>query len=137
MSRFFFPDIEPVQIPNQFKPTLLVVIDTEEEFDWSAEFSSANTGTSAMRHIHRGQSLFDEFGIRPTYVIDYPVATNSEAIEGLGPIIADGRAELGAHLHPWVNPPFQEDTSRHNSYHGNLPADLEREKLGILLEASE
>jgi hypothetical protein len=46
----------------------------------------------------------------------------------------DARCEIGAHLHPWVNPPFDETVSRRNSYPGNLPAALEREKLRVLTE---
>jgi hypothetical protein len=47
--------------------------------------------------------------------------------------IADsGRCEIGAHLHPWVNPPHQGPINAFNSYPGNLPESLEREKLGCL-----
>jgi hypothetical protein len=42
------------------------------------------------------------------------------------------RAEIGAHLHPWVSPPYTEELSRPHSYPGNLPRDLEAEKLALL-----
>jgi hypothetical protein len=41
---------------------------------------------------------------------------------------------IGAHLHPWVNPPFDEVVCNINSYPGNLPADLELKKLRCLTE---
>ena len=41
------------------RPTLMVVVDTEEEFDWSAPFSRQATGVTAMRHIDRAQRLCD------------------------------------------------------------------------------
>jgi len=36
---------------------------------------------------------------------------------------------LGAHLHPWVTPPQREEICSANSYPGNLPRELEFEKL--------
>src|SRR3546814_6885075 len=41
----------------------------------------------------------------------------------------------GTHLHPWVNPPFQEVVNATNSYPGNLPPELEHAKLAALTEA--
>ena len=116
---------------------MTVVVDTEEEFDWSKAHSRANTGVSHMRHIDRVQEICDEFGVRPCYVIDYPVAAQEP---GYGPLVAihnDGRCSIGAHLHPWVNPPDQEELGRVNSFPGNLPADLERAKLSALTDAIE
>jgi hypothetical protein len=108
------------------------VIDTEEEFDWDGNFSSRNTSVRAMRWIHRVQDMFDEFHITPVYVIDYPVASQSEGYQPLQEIHADGRCLIGAHLHPWVNPPFDETVTRHNSYPGNLHRSLEANKLRML-----
>ena len=36
-----------------------------------------------MAHIHRVQDLFDEYGIVPCYVIDYPIASQPEGRESL------------------------------------------------------
>ena len=116
------------------QPALLVVIDTEEEFDWSAGYSRANTAVSSMRHLERIQRIFDEYGILPTYVIDYPVASQPDGYRILQHIHADKRCVIGAHLHPWVNPPFQEPVNTRNSFPGNLPRELERDKLRALGE---
>lgn len=111
-----------------------VVIHTEEEFDWSKPYDRNATGVSHMQHIDRAQSVFDSFGIVPNYVVDYPIASKPEAIAPLKAYSDSGRALIGAHLHPWVSPPFEEDVNVRNSYPGNLPADLEREKLRLLTE---
>ena len=50
----------------------MVVVDTEEEFDWSAPFDRGSTSVTAMREVWRLQAVFDEFDIVPVYVIDYP-----------------------------------------------------------------
>jgi hypothetical protein len=127
----------PIDLPLSERPTLFVVVDTEEEFDWSAPFSRQSTGVTAMRHIGRAQQIFDRFGITPTYVIDYPVASQSEGAAPLVEFVAGGRATIGAHLHPWVTPPHDEDVTRANSFASNLAPALEVAKLSSLTEAIE
>jgi len=115
-------------------PRLLVVVDTEEEFDWSRPHSRSCTGVEHIRHQDRAQSILERYGIRPTYVVDYPVASQEAAYRPLREWLIDGKCLIGTHLHPWVNPPFEEEVSAWNSYAGNLPARLEREKLTRLTE---
>jgi hypothetical protein len=126
-----------IKVASAVRPILLVVVDTEEEFDWSADFDRRNTGVTHMRDIGKLQSLFDEFGIKPVYVIDYPIASQRESSAALKRIRDDDRCEIGAHLHPWVTPPFEEDVNRQNSYPGNLPRELERKKLAELVRTIE
>jgi len=44
-------------------------------------------------------------------------------------------ADIGVHLHPWVNPPFDEQVNGYNSFAGNLPKELEEKKLVALRDA--
>ncbi len=119
--------------PCSFKPTqrplLIVVIDTEEEFDWTKGFSSDNNTAESMRYITRIQNVFDDFGIKPVYVMDYPIASQPVGYEPLQRIFSDKRCEIGSHLHPWVNPPLKEEVNRFNSFPGNLSRELETSKL--------
>jgi hypothetical protein len=62
-------------------------------------------------------------------VIDYPVAVQDVAALPLKAIQEAGRAEIGAQLHPWVTPPYEEEVNARNSYPGNLPRDPEAAKL--------
>jgi hypothetical protein len=87
-----------------------------------------------MRYIGRVQDLCDGAGIVPTYVIDYSIADQERGSALLQEYAATGRALIGAHLHPWVNPPHTEEVCARNSYPGNLPRDLECEKLARLTE---
>ena len=114
------------------KAKLIVVIDTEEEFDWTQERARRNTGVASLRWIDRVQSIFDEYGITPVYVVDYPVVSQPEGYQPLQEIYASDRCLIGAHLHPWVNPPLEEPMTARNSFPGNLPHPLEAEKLRIL-----
>jgi len=119
------------------QPQLLVVVDTEEQFDWTKPFDRDERDVSHMREIERFQSVCDEAGIRPVYVIDHPIATGEESVAALRAIHGRGGCEIGAHLHPWVSPPFDEEVNSWNSYPGNLPRALEREKLVRLSDAIE
>jgi hypothetical protein len=127
---------ELIRLPRATLPILSVVIHTEEEFDWSS-FSRGATSVTHMRHIERIQDLFDEFGIVPTYVVDYPIADQEAGYGRLRELAADGRALIGAHLHPWVSPPFVEEVCGRNSFPGNLPEHVEYEKLVRLTDCIE
>jgi hypothetical protein len=128
---------DPVEPDPSAPPTLFVVVDTEAEFDWTKPFERGLTSVNAIEHIERGQAVFDRYGLRPIYVVDYPIATEPRSVARLRAIQARGGCAIGAHLHPWTTPPFAEEVSSWNSYPGNLPADIEREKLGHLLDRIE
>jgi hypothetical protein len=119
------------------RPRLLVVVDTEEEFDWSKPHSRSEIGVDHMRYQYRAQVILERYGVRPTYVVDYAVASQEAGYRPLREWLADGRCGIGAHLHPWVNPPFDEELSVRNSYPGNLPVELEKAKLLRLTEMIE
>ena len=127
-----FENKTSIDLPADLRPQLLVVIDTEEEFDWNADPDRKADQVTAMMYIERAQSIFREYGIRPCYVIDYPVAAKPEGTQWLKEYAQNGECEIGAHLHPWVNPPHEELLSRQNMYPGNLPKDLEQKKLTML-----
>lgn len=107
----------------------LLTVDTEEEFDWSGPFTRSEHGLTHISHIGRFQHFCEGLGVAPVYLVDWPVATSPHAIEVIGASVKAGRAEVGIQLHPWVNPPFEEEVGHHNSYAGNLPPELERAKF--------
>ena len=117
------------------RPQLAIVVDTEEEFDWTLPFSRASTATASVAAQERAHAIYDRLGIVPTYAIDYPVASTPAAAEVLARLSANGRAEIGAHLHPWVTPPHDEEVTPFNSYACNLPPELERAKIEALTAA--
>jgi len=126
-----------VRFPVSTRPLLVVTVDTEEEFDWDAEFNRDATQVTALDYIWRIQNILDEYGITPTYAVDHPVASSKTHIGELKSYIESNRAEIGAQLHAWVTPPYAEDLCARNSYQCNLPADLELEKLRVLKGAIE
>lgn len=124
----------PIQLDTHIQPMMLVVVDTEEEFDWNKPFSRDSRSTQNMREQYRAQNILNRHGATPLYVIDHPVAMDSWATGWLSELANDGLAEVGAHLHPWVTPPFSEPISTENSYGCNLDPALEREKLKALTD---
>jgi hypothetical protein len=112
----------------------VVVVDTEEEFDWRQPFSRSATKVSHIKQQHRTQRILEHYGIKPHYAVDFPVASQEQAYRPLREWLENGRCDIGAHLHPWVNPPDEEELSARNSFPGNLPEQLEREKLRRLTE---
>ncbi len=120
---------QPISLSTEQAPLLIVVIDTEEEFNWNKPVDRNSTSVESMQYIYRVQDIFDEYSIKPCYVIDYPIASQELSFKILKQIYDDGRCEIGAHLHPWVTPPEIEELKPANTYPGNLPGSLEFEKL--------
>nr|WP_208411708.1 polysaccharide deacetylase family protein [Sphingomonas naasensis] len=110
-------------------------VDTEEEFDWRAPLSRDGHGTGHIAAMPAAHARFAAHGVPLTWLVDYPVATDPRAIDTLGQLLADGRSAIGTQLHPWVNPPFDEQVSGFNSFAGNLPSALEHAKIAALTDA--
>ena len=107
----------------------LLTVDTEEEFDWGAPFTPNQHSLDHVSRLRKFQQFCEGIGVFPVYLIDWPVATSPLAVEILGDAVKSGKAEIGIQLHPWVNPPHEEVVNAYNSYAGNLPPALEREKF--------
>jgi hypothetical protein len=118
-------------------PSLTVVVDTEAEFDWTKPFNRSMTAVNAMAAQEEAQSIFDFYGLRPIYLVDYAVSTQPKGYEPLRRILARRGCAIGAHLHPWITPPLEEPLNNENSFAGNLPLRLEEAKLRVLVEAIE
>ena len=136
MARKATASLRSVPAPHQkarFEPGFgqrsLLTVDTEEEFDWDGQFSATEHGLKHLRAIAEFQQFAENTGVVPTYLVDWPIATSRRAQEMLGEYVRRGTAEIGIQLHPWVNPPFEEEVNAYNSYAGNLPHRLEREKF--------
>lgn len=110
-------------------PRVLLTVDTEEEFDWNGPFTRDRHGLEHLRALPRFQAFCEQIGVGPVYLVDWPVVEADRAREIIGGAVARGAAEVGIQLHPWVNPPFDEVLSVPNSFAGNLPFALEREKF--------
>ncbi len=110
---------------------IIVSIDVEEDMpNWQIE---DETTVRNLQGIPRLQELFDKYGIRPTYLLNYPYATNKEAIDYFKSI--QDRCEIGAHMHPWNTPPLSEGESTRIEYPSNLTYEQQYEKIKSVTDA--
>jgi hypothetical protein len=134
-------DVPPAGRSAAFAPgfgqRVLLTVDTEEEFDWRAPFQREGYGTSHVAAIPRFQAFCERIGAHPVYLVDWPIVHDPFAVEVIGDAVRRGAADVGVQLHPWVNPPFEEEVSVRNSFAGNLPQALEAAKLTLLRDVIE
>ena len=114
-------------------PQLVVSIDVEED-SWG-EFRSSPHTVSNVRHLLEFQKLCENYGVKPTYLITYPIATNEESSQIIKELFLGGQCEIGAHLHPWCTPPCRGLSSERNSMLCNIPVEQQRTKLVALTDA--
>lgn len=113
---------------------LLVGIDTEGDNQWDAA-ARANQRFENIYALPQLHALFARHGVRPTYVITYPVAEDPRSADVLRQLAGGGDCEIGAHHHVWETPPCTaEDVARH-AYASTLPRRQFDEQLGMLTEA--
>jgi hypothetical protein len=122
----------------EIKPKLLILIHTEEEFDWGKPFSRENRGVSHIPRLLKYQEMFSQYNASVAYAVSYPVAENEKTASFLKVLSSSfENVTIGMHCHPWVNPPYDEEINSVNSYPGNLPLKQERAKLLKLYQKIE
>src|SRR5688500_13240430 len=92
-----------------FGQRFLLTVDTEEEFDWTQPLAREGHGLDHVPQLARFQALCEDEGVVPVYLVDWPIVQSPLAASILRGPLAAGKAEVGVQLHPWVNPPFDEE----------------------------
>jgi hypothetical protein len=116
------------------RPTLLVGIDTEGDNQWDAGARRRQRFENiyALERLH---DFFSARGVRPTYLVTYPVVSDARSVEVLRRLVARSDCEIGAHHHAWETPPFDAgDVDRHR-YALSLPAAVFDAQLASLTAA--
>ena len=113
---------------------LLVGIDTEGDNQWDAH-ARAHQKFENIYALPRLHALFARHGIRPTYVITYPVAKDGRAADVLRGLLAGGDCEIGAHHHAWETPPCTAEDIRRHPYASALPRSQFEHQLTSLTDA--
>lgn len=111
---------------------LVITIDVEED-NWG-EYRVNECTVANLKQIPKLQHLFDEYGVKPTYLINYPVATDPWSIDMLSDYVSQGKCEIGMHCHPWNTPPYDDGPANytHNHMLCNLPLELQHLKMAFL-----
>lgn len=116
------------------RPALLVAIDTEGDNQWDvqARLHQRFENIHALGALHE---FFLRHGVRPTYVITHPVATDPRSADVLRGLLGDGSCEIGAHHHAWETPPCTDADVRRHPYALQLPLDQFDAQLASLTTA--
>ena len=115
---------------------LLVGIDTEGDNQWDAA-ARANQTFENIYALPRVHALFARHGVRPTYVVTHPVATDRRSAEVLRGLLAGGDCEIGAHHHAWETPPCTADDVRRHPYASMLPLTQFDAQVRALTDVAE
>lgn len=129
--------VDMVRFKPDFGQRFIVTVDTEEEFDWTSPIERERHSVQTVARLARFQEFCEGQGVCPIYLIDYPIVASPSAVAILRDAVAAGKAEVGVQLHPWVNPPFEEEVTEFNTFAGNLPPALEQAKFRTLRDAIE
>ncbi len=122
------------------KPSLAIVIHTEEEFDWNGGFFTSNNKVTHGKALITFCESIIAIGGKITFALDYAFV-NSDDGQKVIKHFNDHHPndiEFATHLHPWVNPPHHsnavDEVSNLNSYPGNLAKEDEFNKLKALTD---
>ena len=115
---------------------LLVGIDTEGDNQWDAA-ARADQRFENIYALPRLHALFARHGVRPTYVITYPVAADARSAAVLRALQAGRDCEIGAHHHAWETPPCSPEDVRRHPYAASLPLQQFEDQLARLTDAIE
>jgi len=112
----------------------IITIDTEGDNLWNKPHRIT---TENARFLGRFQRTCEQYGFRPTYLVNYEMATCPLFKKFGREVIEAGTAEIGMHLHAWNSPPVWPLTNDDFSYQPFLieyPVNVMREKIGFMTD---
>lgn len=126
-----------IVLPADFGRRFAIFADAEEEFDWNGPFRREAVATSALATLPEANARLVAAGCIPTHMVDWPIVDGTATAAIMQAMVQNDQCDIGTQLHPWVNPPFDEEICDHNSYLGNLPIELQQAKLFALTDRIE
>jgi len=117
------------------RPAFLITIDTEGDNLWANKTTTITTTNAHF--LPRFQSLCESYGLKPTYLTDYEMATAKSFQEFGLDILKRNVAEIGMHLHAWNTPPLVPLTENDYVYHPYLieyQTNVMREKMAFMTQ---
>jgi hypothetical protein len=106
---------------------IVVTIDTE----WDRVSGSA-INTNNLEQIPRFQRLCSSYNIKPVYFCSYEAIQNDRFVEYITPFVNRKEVEIGAHLHPWSNPPYHTLDDQSKTFPHQYPIDVFHQKMELL-----
>jgi hypothetical protein len=110
----------------------IITIDTEGDNLWGRPDPLE---TRNSQFLGRFQELCERFGLKPTYLVNYEMATCPVFVELARDVLRRDTGEVGMHLHAWNSPPIRPLTTDDNRYHPYLieyPVPVMVEKIAFM-----
>ncbi len=115
----------------------IITVDAEADNLWAKE----NTITiHNIDYIPRFQELCNKYDFYPTYLTSYELLGSDNYASIIKSYVDKGLSEIGAHLHPWNNPPYEPKYDGYHDFHAyphDLPLELFRKKMETLTSKLE
>ena len=112
---------------------IVITVDVEEEGLFSGHYPQVTSDVSNVVRLRMLKWLTEEYGLPLTLLADYPVVRDTRCVETLLYLQEQFAAEIGAHLHPWNTPPFDDVYDPLDS--SSMPERVIRAKLVTLKQA--
>ncbi len=121
---------EPISLQA---PIVTISIDTEED-NWGS-YSWSGATVENIKELPRVQEVFDRWGARPTYLVNYAPLVDDASARVLGELAARDDVEIGGHCHPWNTPPRTSE-GVHNSMMFRFSESVNLEKVRVVRDAA-
>ncbi len=127
----------PDVAPTGRRPCFLITIDTEGDNQWSR---AKHVTTVNSEFLPRFQTLCESYGLKPTYLTTFEMATCQTFQEFARDLLKRGAGEIGMHPHAWNSlplVPLTSDDSIHHTYLTEYPESVMRDKVAFLTDLLE
>lgn len=116
--------------------SFVLTVDTESDNQWNMKHTQT---TENANFIPRFQSLCEDYGIRPVYLIDYSMSKDKFLVSFLKEKKQRNLCEIGMHLHAWDTPPMHDlDSSiKGRPYLIEYPIEIMEEKISSITDRLE
>lgn len=111
------------------RPAFLITIDTEGDNLWQRP---REITTHNATHLPRFQRLCEEYGFKPTWLVNHEMANCPVFVNFGRDVLRRGAGEIGMHLHAWNCPPLvplTRDDFHHQPFLVEYPPDLMEAKI--------
>lgn len=116
----------------------IITVDTEGDNQWNI-YKGEEIKTKNSKYIPRFQSLCEEYGLKPVYLVNFEMANDEFLIPYLKEKQLAGLCEVGTHLHAWNSPPEYEleGINNANPYITEYPKNVIYEKMKYITNLIE
>ena len=114
------------------RPVLILTVDTEGDNIWACPESVT---TENARYMPRFQNLCEDYGYKPTYLVNYEMAIDPFFQQMGRSLVRRTAGEIGLHVHSWNSPPLTPsayDPRWHHIYLYELSDEMMHAKISYL-----